>query len=169
MRRLAALAFAYFCALPSNAVRPPSTPSPITGIYTGSVAVGTAYTLTNSSAALDFGTTDPVITIPGPGTYIICGSVNILYNAATFAANRTVTLKFRRTNNTAADVGTARTAQTRIITTVTDTMGVLEIPTAVYVTTNSNDSLTIFGDVSVAPTAGSIQATQAEIFALRIK
>lgn len=169
MKRLAALVFASFCAFPSNAVRPPSTPSPITGAIASQASAGTAYTLTNTAAAADFGTTDPVITIPGPGTYLIMGSVNVLYNAATFAANRTVTLKFRRTNNTAADIGVARTFQTRIITAITDGAGTFQIPNTVYTTRNSNDSITIFADVSVLPTAGSIQATQAEIFALRIK
>ena len=131
-------------------------------------ASGTAYTLTNTSTALDFGTTDPALTINGPGTWIIFSRVTLKYNAATFAANRTVTIKLSRTNNTAADVTGATTAHiTNIITTLTYTESV-QIPPVLYTTTNGTDSITIKGDVSVVPTAGSLDVTEAEIIAIRI-
>jgi len=132
-------------------------------------AVGTAYALTNSSAALDFGTTDPALTISTAGTYMLFGRVKLDYTGATFAAVRTVTLKLRRTNNTAADVSNSSTAfLTQIITTLTFTAGSISLPPVVYTTTNTNDSVTIFGDVSVAPTAGSLDATEASIVAVRL-
>lgn len=138
--------------------------------YTNSAnAAGTAYSLTNTPAALDFGTTDPSITIAQPGTYLIVGSVNVKYNGSTFAASRTVTLKWRRTNNTAADIGTSSVISTDIITALTYTMGIFPLSPVIYTTSNSNDIVTIFGDVSVVPTAGSLDCNGAEIYVVRLK
>lgn len=132
-------------------------------------ASGTAYSLTNTSTALDFGTTDPSITLTQPGTYIIFSRANLKYTGATFAASRTVTLKLSRTNNTAADVTNATaTFLTDIITTLTYTAGIIQLPPVLYTTTNDSDIITIKGDVSVAPTAGSLDVTAAEIIAIRL-
>ena len=132
-------------------------------------AVGTAYSLTNTPAALDFGTTDPVIVLTTAGTYRISGFVNIKYNAATFAAARDVTIKLRRTNNTAADLtnGTI-VVTTNIITTLTYTFATIYWEAADYTTTNTDDSITIFGDVSTAPTAGSLDVIAAFVKARRV-
>lgn len=133
------------------------------------VAAGTAYSLTNTSAALDFGTTDPVLTINKAGTYLLRGKVNLKYNGATFAAGRTVTLKLRRTNNTAGDIsGGSEVVVTAIVTTVTATFLVVTLPDVIYTTTNINDAITIYGDVSVVPTAGSLDAVSASITAVRL-
>lgn len=131
-------------------------------------AAGTAYALTATSAALDFGTTDPTLTLNRAGTYLIFARARLDYNAATFAASRTATLKLRRTNNTAADLtGGSTSALTDIITTLTYTMA--DVSWAVlYTTANTNDAITIFGDVSVVPSAGSLDATQASIIAIRV-
>lgn len=131
-------------------------------------AAGTAYSMTASAALLNFGTTDPQIVVDAPGTYIITARVQLKYNAATFAANRTTTVKLRRTNNTAADLtnGTV-TATTRIITTVTDTF-VDQCWQVVYTTANSNDAIELQGLIDVVPTAGSLDAVAASIVALRI-
>lgn len=132
-------------------------------------AAGTAYSLTATSAALDFGTTDPAITINRQGRYILFPRVNLKYNAATFSAARDVTLKLRRTNNTPADLSNSSTViVTDIITTLTYTLGVIILPPVVYNTSNTDDIITIFGDVSVLPDAGSLDAVQASILALRI-
>ncbi|MGV1047661.1 MAG: hypothetical protein ACOYD4_03930 [Solirubrobacterales bacterium] len=132
-------------------------------------AAGTAYSLTNTAALLNFGTTDPSLTINAPGTYLLLASVRIDYTAATFAAVRTLTLKIRRTNNTAADItGATRSAKTDIITTLTYTLGDIQIPPAVYVTTNSDDVLEIWGSIDVVPSAGSIDAVDATLVAVRL-
>ena len=132
-------------------------------------AVGTAYQLTNTAALLNFGTTDPVITITKPGTYLLLSRAELDYNGATFAASRTVTLKLRRTNNTAADVANALlTVGTEIVTTVTNTFGDFALPPVIYTTVNSNDIIQLFGDVSVVPTAGSLDAVSADIVAIRL-
>jgi hypothetical protein len=132
---------------------------------------GTAYTLTATSAAVDFGTTDPSITITAPGTYSLSGQVVLNYNGATFAAPQNVNLKFRRTSGTAADVSNSNvTLQTGIVTTTTGTLVVGVLPDVEYATINSNDVLTIFADVAVAPSAGSLQAasTGSYIRAVRV-
>ncbi len=132
-------------------------------------AAGTAYSLTATPAALIFGTTQPSITITSAGTYLLMAAYNAKYNGATFAAVRTVTLKIRRTNNTAADVANAsRVSSTNVITALTYTFDVAPIAPVIYTTTNTDDVLTIFGDVSVVPSAGSLDIIEASIFALRI-
>jgi len=140
-------------------------PSDVRQVY----ASGTAYTLTNSSAAVDFGTTDPSLTLAQPGTYLIFSRANLKYTGATFAASRTVTLKLRRTNNTAGDLSNASTTfLTDIITTLTYTAGVVQLPPVLYTTSNDSDVISLFGDVSAAPSAGSLDITAAEIIAIRL-
>ena len=131
-------------------------------------ASGTAYQLTATPALLDFGTTDPSLTISKSGTYLVTARVKLGYNAATFAAVRTVTLKLRRTNNTAADLtnGTT-TSATEIITALTYTF-TDQSWAVIYTTTNDNDIIQIFGDVGVLPTAGSLDAQEASIIATRL-
>lgn len=132
-------------------------------------AAGTAYQFTNASAALTFGTTSPTLVINAVGTYVIYARVRVDYNGATFAAVRTGTLKLRRTNNTAADLTNATSSfKTDIITTLTYTLADIFIPITTYITTNTNDSISIFGDISVVPSAGSLDCVEAEIIAVRI-
>lgn len=140
----------------------------IIGIYQDVYAAGTAYSLTNTSAALTFGTTSPTLTLDNTGTYRIRGRVNLKYNAATFAAVRTVTLKFRRTNNTAADLTNSTiTFLTDIITLRTYSAGIILLPEISYSAT-SGDIITIFGDVEVVPTAGSLDVVEASINAQQV-
>lgn len=132
-------------------------------------ATGTVYTLTATPAAVDFGTTDPTITLNAVGTYAIRARVKVALNGATFAANRTLTVKLRRTNNTAADVADSSTTYVvPITTTITNTLAVIELPEVLYTTANTNDVLTIFADISVTPSAGSISIDEASIVAVRL-
>lgn len=132
-------------------------------------AAGTAYQLTNAQALLNFGTTDPSLTITEPGTYLLLGTVRVDYNAATFAAVRDVTLKLRRTNNTAADITNATTTfRTEIITTLTFTAFDGQLAPVIYTTANNNDIIQIFGAIDTVPTAGSIDAVEASIIAIKL-
>lgn len=132
-------------------------------------AAGTAYSLTSSAAALDFGTTDPALTIDKPGTYLIFGRASLKYNAATFAANQSATIKLRRTNNTAADLTNGSTTATlRVITTITDSVGVLSLAPVIYSTTNSDDAIALYGSLSATPSAGSVDATEASIVVIKL-
>lgn len=130
-------------------------------------AAGTAYSLTTSAVLLNFGTTDPQIVITTPGTYMLMARVRLDYNGATFAASRTVTLKIRRTNNTAGDI-ISTVFKTRVTTTESATAGVIALPLFIYTTNNSDDALEIRGSVSTVPSAGSLDAVEAELIAVRV-
>jgi hypothetical protein len=131
-------------------------------------AAGTAYSLTASDALVDFGTTDPTITFATAGTYMLMGRAFLKYTGATFAANQTATLHLRRTNNTPADIANATTTATlRIITGISDTVGVMPFPPVIY-TATAGDIISIYGAVSATPSAGSVDCTEASIIAIRL-
>lgn len=133
------------------------------------VAAGTAYSLTNTAALLDFGTTDPSLVITSPGTWLLLARGRFDYVGATFAANRTVTMKLRRTNNAPADLTNgAAVFPTDIITTLSYPAWDLQTPPVLYVTANSDDIIQLFGDVSVVPTAGSLDAVAAQVIAIKL-
>lgn len=129
------------------------------GYTIAGLGAGTAYSLTNTAAAVTFGTTSPSITIDKAGTYLLIANLNLLYNGATFVAVRTITTKIRRTNNTAADVIT-NVLSSSIITALTFTAGTPQL-FAIYTTTNTNDALSLFADVNTVPSAGSLDAQAA--------
>lgn len=132
-------------------------------------AAGTAYALTATSAVVALGTTPATLVLDKAGTYLITSRVNLELAAATFAANRDVTLKLRRTNNTAADVSNSATVVgTGVTTTETGVLVIANLPGVLYTTTRTDDSLSIFADVSVIPTAGALNATEANIVAIRL-
>lgn len=132
------------------------------------VGSGTTYSLTATAAAIAPGTNTPALVLPEPGKWRLRAEIQLANTGATFAANRTITLKIRRTNNTAADVtnGT-RTFLSGIITTITGPSAycVIEVD---YDTTASDDAITIFGDVSVLPSAGSLDVAYVQLRAERI-
>lgn len=132
-----------------------------------SYASGTAYSLTTTPAQIVFGTVSPQITITAVGTWMIHGRIRIDYNAATFAAVRNVTLKARRTNNTPGDLANCTAGfKTQIITTLTYTAQIVELPPVAYVTALTTDIIQLWGSIDTGPTAGSIDAVQAEIVAV---
>lgn len=121
-------------------------------------AVGTAYALTNSAAAIDVGTTDPAIVLDKAGTYRIEGQVNLAYTGAT-VATETATIKVRRTNNTAADLSAVVVLDLPVSTVLTNTYGIFVIPPFDYTTTAVDDAITLFANVSAALSAGTIDVT----------
>ncbi len=130
---------------------------------------GTAYSLTNAAALVDLGTTDPSITLNGSGTYLLLARVRLDYNGATFAAVRNVTVKLRRVNNTAADIANATAGvKTDIVTTVTSSLGDVQIPAVIYQTEKDNDNIQIFAGLDTVPTAGSLDVVEAEIVAIKL-
>jgi hypothetical protein len=132
-------------------------------------ATGTAYTLTAVNAKVDFGTTDPALVITQPGTYMLTGSVKIALVGATFAANQTVTVLIRRTNNTPANIAnTTFTYTVPIVTTITQTLAIVNLNEVHYATVNADDNLEIWADVSATPSVGSIQISAAHVTAVRV-
>lgn len=142
--------------------------SPLGNTNYTSYAAGTAYSFTGSAASLDFGTTDPSVTLLQGGTYLIFANVGTKYNGATFAANQTVTVKLRRTNNTAADISNAsRTITLNVVTTFTGHGPMAVVPPVIY-TATAGDVVVLQGNVSATPSAGSFDADTAEIVAYRV-
>jgi hypothetical protein len=132
-------------------------------------ASGTVYALTNTMQKVDFGTTDPAITIPSPGTYILHVNVRLGYNGLVSLTSRTAELKLRRTNNTASDVPNS---VTRFLTPVaavalTTSAGDCDVPTIKYTTTNSNDVIELWGNLSGASLSG-VEVQEASIVAQKI-
>lgn len=133
-----------------------------------SFAAGTAYTLTNTATAMAFGTTSPSITITAPGTYLIIAKARFENVGATFAATRLLTCKLRRTNNTPADLtGGSALFNTPVITALTSTLTPVDIITT-YTTANSDDVVSLFGDLGTVPSAGSVTCNEASIVAVRM-
>lgn len=134
-----------------------------------SYAAGTAYSLTATPAQLNFGTTDPGITITRAGTYLIFARARVDLAGATFAAVKTATMKLRRVNNTAGDLTNASAALLlNIVTTLTGNVGHCVIPPVIYTTTNIDDQIQLFGSVSELPAVGTVDVTEAEIIAIPI-
>lgn len=139
-----------------------SQPSDVRSVY----ASGTAYSLTNSAAALTFGTTSPAVTIPQPGTYLLLGRARLEYNGATFAASRLATIKLV---DGSGDITNATSLfNTDIITTLSYTAGVLELNPVLYTTTDAISTVTMKGLVSVVPSAGTLDVAAASIMAIRL-
>ncbi|MGD9636651.1 MAG: hypothetical protein AB7G28_25685 [Pirellulales bacterium] len=97
-------------------------------------------TLTNTLAALDFSGTDAVVVLDQPGKWKIMAGMT--FYGQSFGADVQCPVKLRRTNNTAGDLG-ASSVNYNFASQYAD--GVLILPTCIYETENSNDSITIFG------------------------
>jgi hypothetical protein len=132
-------------------------------------ASGTAYVLTATPALLDFGTTDPSLVINAPGVWLILARARIDNNAKTTAAVRTITLKLRRTNNTAADIANSSTGiKTAIMTTLTFTLATVDLQPIIYTTTNSDDIIQLWGSADDISGAGTFDAVEASIVAVKL-
>jgi hypothetical protein len=147
----------------------PAAPTGSTTDAISKYGSGTAHTITGASfAAVTFGTSGAQeITLTTAGTWMLYARARVDYVAATFAAVRTVSLKLRRTNNTAGDVTAAASAfKTQIITTLTFTALELLIPVVQYVTALTTDVLQMQVAIDTDPTAGSIQIVEADLVAV---
>lgn len=132
-------------------------------------ASGTAYTMTNSSQLLTFGTTSPSITINKAGTYLLIARVRTDNVGVTTGSNHTHEFKLRRTNNTATDISNSSCAYVeQNEASLTDTAADITLPQIIYTTANTNDILELWGDVTVNPSVGSHQAVEASIIAMRL-
>lgn len=132
------------------------------------VASGTAYTMTTSYAALDFGTTDPVLTIANAGTYAIYVQVQTSLVSAT-TTTQSVTFKLRRTNNTAADLAGSTFGQPLPVATIgTEGGPSTSIGPIKYTTSGTTDTITVQGILSASLGAGTVTASDCTITAIRM-
>ena len=128
------------------------------------------YTFIASADSVSFADgNSPSLTITAAGTYLILARADILFNGATFAASRPVTLTLKRINNTAATLANSTVdLQTGVTTTVTQSMPGATWWT-VYTTTNTDDIINIQAIVGTVPTAGSLDITRSNIVAYRLQ
>lgn len=130
---------------------------------------GTPYTLTATAAQVAFSTTSPVFTLAAAGIWMFFAGCTVDYVGATLLGNRTISVKLRRTNNTAGDItGAISSFQTQVITALTFTAQSLVLPVVTYQTSNVDDSISIFGSISTVPTLGSVQVTNAWVVGVQI-
>jgi len=137
------------------------------------VGSGTAYTMTATYATVDMGTVDPSITIAATGTYRVYASVQLNYANATYAAFNEATFRIYRTNNTPGIItaDAERGCSIPIMTTTTMIGDTVVIGPVEYTTTNTDDAITIQGDLNAVPgnsPTGNITVTKATIWAERI-
>jgi len=138
--------------------------------FVQTTASGTNYALTATPAALNFGTTDPVIVTHQQGDYVFGGWVRLYFNGFTAGASRTVTLTLRRTTATAADLsGGTTTLITGAIAAQTGHYCDVKLPEVIYRPTSEDVSFTIFGSVdSVSGDTGTLECSGAQIWARRL-
>jgi hypothetical protein len=135
-------------------------------------AFGTAAIITNAAAALNFtgsGSINPSLILASSGTYLIFGKAQLYYNGVTLSAPQTCQIYLYRSNNTPAILAHATTTvPLRILTATTDNGGAAVIPPVLYTTKNATDAIAIYGVLSAPVSAGSFQATEASIVAIRL-
>lgn len=155
--------------LPAGTVVSPAGPWGLLDPLAVYVASGTGHTIDDTSGIVTIGATAVTLAITTPGTYLLSARARVDYWGATFADHELVTLKLRRTNNTAADVTNATAGLLTDTTTLADfTAGIVQLPIVKYATLLADDSISLQVDVHVLPSAGEIRVLQAEIVALRI-
>src|SRR5206468_822119 len=111
-------------------------PSPQTVYGSGAV-----YEMTAVAAQLAMGAGPPTLTIGSTGLFLLFALANVKFLSVTWAANHTMDLHLRRTNNTAADLVPAMTLTTPIITTITDTFGLFSLPPIAYTPAQAGDTI----------------------------
>ena len=122
---------------------------------------GTGYTLSNVSNVVTGGTTSPNVTLNTAGTYIISGAIVSEFVGATFAGNQTLAAAFRRTNNTPANLANGNvTSEIPIITTTTTFGPSPAIPSVIYTTANTTDTIGLYANLSANASAGNVVLNQ---------
>lgn len=131
------------------------------------VATGTVYTLTTTFANVDFGTTDPIVTLANAGTYSIYVDVQTSLVTAT-TTTQSVSYKLRRTNNTPADLTGSQFGDPLPVATVGSPLGPsTHIGPIKYTTATTTDAISVQGAISGALGAGTATVSACTITAIR--
>lgn len=142
-----------------------------TSIGTLSVyGAGTAYTLTNTPAAITMGTTSPSLTITAPGTYLLIGQAVFAIAGIDGATALTFTTQINRTNNTPAIVPNSLktfVAGSGVASKVGQDVDVAT-PAVIYTTANSTDIIQLWAGDSANPATGTPKISACSIVALRL-
>lgn len=154
--------------LVSDGTNPVWAPAPGTN-KAAAYGSGTPYSLTLTPAKIDFGTDDPVITLPAAGTYLIMATVRIDYANLSTSTEVACDFNVRRTNNSASNLANA---ETRFIvpdiSSATQTGGYAVIQSAIYTTGNNDDVLEIWGANGAGISSGTVDIGEASIVAIRL-
>lgn len=130
---------------------------------------GTPYSLTTSSTKITMGTTNPTVTLPSAGTYMIMSNLKLDYAGLTTVLASTSSFKLRRVNNTASDVPNATTTFTSTIATLlTGPAGDADMQGVLYTTNTSGDVIEMWGNRGANITVGNLNVSEAWIVAIRI-
>jgi hypothetical protein len=125
-------------------------------------------TLGNSGVALVWPTTTPTVVLAQTGTYALRSCVTAKYTGVTYAGAQTMQFYLVKTNGggTSPLGSSTRNIEVPVLTTFTggDTV---PLPEIIYNAT-AGDGISLFGDVSATPSAGSIVVTDAEIIAIKL-
>lgn len=128
---------------------------------TGAYSTGISYALTTTPTLV----TGATITIPTTGLYLLVARVTLDLVGVTFAASRVISLKMRNITAGADISNSTATRNTQIVTTT-------NYPSLDYVLPPVSASLTathqiqIFASISVVPSAGTANITEATIEAI---
>lgn len=131
-------------------------------------ASGAVYSLTGTPALLDFGTTDPSITIDKAGTYLLIARAQVKRNNSTHIADHTVTFKLRRTNNTAADIANSSTTYNDEAHSASNENEPNQLLPVVPYLATAGDIIQLWGSVSAAGTGGTHDVDEASLTAIRL-
>jgi hypothetical protein len=145
----------------------PAGTQPITPNVQIGLGTGTAYSLTTSLALLNLGTSQPSVTLPAKGTFIIFATALFPYGAA--VSQYTLTTLIQRTNNTPGAV-----TGSQIVINANDTSSgaqtdlQLVLPLFIYTTTSVGDILQIWSKYATIGGSPAPTCTAAGLYAVQI-
>lgn len=130
-----------------------------------SFASGTPWVLTTTTQEMKFGTSNTSITLTNSGNYVVMGGATIQENGATFASGANVTLQIYRKNNTSGNISNATVIVEApvMVSALNQTLGVVSFPPTLYITSNTNDIITMNGSISASPGAGNVTVKSANL------
>lgn len=129
---------------------------------------GVAFSLTTISQLLNIGTAPPSITLPNTLRYAIFGRVRLDWVGATIAVGKIVTVKLRRINNTAADLGLTLGFTLPAATGLSTTAVVMNLPPWIYTPAQAGDNIELWGAIDTTPSPGDIKAVDTALVAIPI-
>jgi hypothetical protein len=101
------------------------------------------------------------------GRYLIMAIARFDAVAATFAASRTITCYIYNATNSATLSNSTKAVLTPVITTATESLPHY-IAQVIYTSAADNEVVQLWGSVSVIPSAGTLDCTEAQIVAIKL-
>ncbi len=131
---------------------------------------GNPFNVTSVATQVNVNSTPIQLTLNASGTWMIIAGTTANYIGATVDTPNYYILNLVRTNNSP---GTLSTGSAVLLmeagTTMTKGLGNLITSAAIYETTNSNDTIALYGSVQANASAGLIQVVGSSMTALKVK